>query len=74
MENASKALLIAGAVLIVIVLISIGVLLINRTRGTINSAGDVSDQMAQSTQEGANTISNLSTQLFQHNGFASEDE
>ena len=74
MENASKALLIAGAVLIVIVLISIGVLLINRTRGTINSAGDVSDQMAQSTQEGVNTISNLSTQLFQHNGFASEDE
>lgn len=69
MENASKALLIAGAILIVIVLISIGVLLINRTRGTINSAGNVSDTMANTSQQGADQINGLSYNLFHHEGF-----
>ena len=37
MENATKALIIAGAILIAIVLISIGVNLISGAQGTINS-------------------------------------
>lgn len=41
MENASKALLIAGAILIVIILIGIGV-------AVINSTGNVQDQAASS--------------------------
>lgn len=38
MENASKALLIAGAVLIVILLISVGIVIFNSSRGLFSSA------------------------------------
>ena len=38
MENASKALLIAGAILIVILIIGIGMLVFNSTTGTIDEA------------------------------------
>lgn len=37
MENASKALIIAGAILISIVLISVGILIVNGANSTINS-------------------------------------
>lgn len=40
MENATKALLIAAAVLIAILLISFGVYIINSTGDVINSSGD----------------------------------
>ena len=40
MENASKALLIAGAVLIVIVLISVGMLIVNQASSVTDQAGD----------------------------------
>ena len=44
MENASKALLIAGAILIVIVLISIGVLIVNRSSSVTDQASDFANQ------------------------------
>lgn len=40
MENASKALLIAGAILIVIVLISIGMMIVQNASGITDSATD----------------------------------
>ena len=61
MENASKALLIAGAVLIVLVLISVGVLLLNRTGDTSNAAADTSNVMVQQSQAGANKIKESAT-------------
>lgn len=48
MENASKALLIAGAVLIVILLIGVGMMIYNGATGSINSA--VSQMSAQDKQ------------------------
>ena len=61
MENASKALIIAGAVLIAIVLISFGVILVNRSRGTTQQAADTQNFMTQSATEGTETINaNLS--------------
>ncbi len=44
MENASKALVIAGAILVAILLIGIGVVLINNTSGVTDATAD---QMAQ---------------------------
>lgn len=38
MENASKALLIAGAILIVILLIAVGMMVYNGAKGSINKA------------------------------------
>ena len=46
MENASKALLIAGAILLVIAIIAIGVGIVSKTRGTIDTAGSQIDGMA----------------------------
>lgn len=43
MENASKALIIAGAILISIVLISLGIIVINNTQNTVNNA-DMTEQ------------------------------
>lgn len=44
MENATKALLIAAAVLIAIMLISFGVYIISNTSSTITDNGDLSQQ------------------------------
>ena len=38
MENASKALIIAGAILLSILLISLGIMIYNNAKGTINDA------------------------------------
>ena len=38
MENATKALLIAGSVLVVIILIAIGLKIVNSTKGTVESS------------------------------------
>ena len=44
MENASKALIIAGAILISIVLIAVGVMVVNGANGAIDTAiGQMSD-------------------------------
>ena len=47
MENASKALIIAGAILLSILLISLGIIVVNNTRTTIDKANV--DQTAAET-------------------------
>lgn len=39
MENASKALIIAGAILLAILLISLGILIYNQAQDTVNNSG-----------------------------------
>ncbi len=46
MENASKALLIAGAVLIVIVLISIGMMIVQQSQGIGDQVAEISGNQA----------------------------
>ena len=46
MDNASKALIIAGAVLISVMLVSIGVLIFNRATDTVNTALTEQDRVA----------------------------
>ena len=48
MENATKALLIAAAVLIVIVLIAVGIRILSSTQGVTNEVDKVSDAMGKS--------------------------
>lgn len=48
MENASKALLIAGAVLIVILLISVGIMIFNSSKGLFSSATTSMSQQEKS--------------------------
>ena len=45
MENASKALIIAGAILLSIIIISLGIIVVNNTRGTINNANLNSEEI-----------------------------
>lgn len=49
MENASKALLIAGAVLIVIVLISVGMMIVNSSQDVTDQVGDITTNQAITT-------------------------
>lgn len=49
MENASKALIIAGAILVSILLISIGVIIINSTGNMTDQVGTTTDTMAIET-------------------------
>lgn len=49
MENASKALIIAGAILISILLISVGILVMNSTGNMQDEVGKTSDTMATQT-------------------------
>lgn len=49
MENASKALIIAGAILVSILLISIGVIIINSTGDMTDQVGSTADTMAIET-------------------------
>lgn len=46
MENATKALIIAGAVLIAILLISVGIMVFNAANDPINQAANSSEQQA----------------------------
>ncbi len=59
MENATKALLIAAAVLIAIVLIALGVRLLNSSGNASGDAQNVSNQLQTSTGTGVNEITNL---------------
>ena len=49
MENASKALIIAGAILISILLISVGILVMNSTGNMQDEVGKTADTMATQT-------------------------
>ena len=59
MENASKALLIAGSVLIAIVLISLGVVLLNRSGDASGQAGNAANVMQQQSGTAVNTLNTL---------------
>ena len=51
MENATKALLIAAAVLIAILIITLGLVVYNKASETVNSAGDLSEYQIQQINE-----------------------
>lgn len=51
MENAVKALLIAAAVLIAILIISLGLVVYNKASETVNNAGDLSEYEIQQHNE-----------------------
>lgn len=51
MENATKALLIAAAVLIAILIISLGLVVYNRASETVNGAGDLTEYQIQQVNE-----------------------
>lgn len=50
MENASKALIIAGAILISILLITLGITLYNSSKGTTDQATQLGDTMGNGAQ------------------------
>ena len=56
MENATKALLIAAAVLIAIVLIALGVRLLNAGGDTSEQASNVSTQINTSAEKGVESV------------------
>ena len=56
MENATKALLIAAAVLIVIVIIALGVRLLNTASDTSGQADEISNQMGETINVQTNII------------------
>ena len=56
MENATKALLIAAAVLIAIVLVALGVNLLNSAGDTSDEAAKVANQLDKTTGNAANGI------------------
>lgn len=58
MENASKALIIAGAILISILLISLGIIMFNASKGTTDQANRTANAMEQGAQKGVNSIQN----------------
>lgn len=83
MENASKALIIAGAILISIVLIAVGVMVVNGANGAIDTAiGSMSDNEKQvfnqkfepfeGRQKGSSVKSLLSA-IITNNARAAED-
>ena len=56
MENATKALLIAAAVLVVIVIIALGVRLLNTASDTSGQADEISNQMGETINVQTNII------------------
>ena len=58
MENATKALLIAAAVLIAIVLVALGVRLLNSSGDTSEQADKVANQLQESAGTAANGVIN----------------
>lgn len=63
MENATKALLIAAAVLIAIVLIALGVRLLNVSGDTSGQAENVAGQLENSAGKGANKVNEALTNI-----------
>lgn len=57
MENASKALIIAGAVLISILLVTVGVIMFQKSKGTTDQAANTTTQLQEGAQKGVNSIS-----------------
>ena len=64
MENATKALLIAAAVLIVILIIALGMRIFNSTSGASKQAVDAGKQVSNSTGQAANVATNQLTGII----------
>ena len=64
MENATKALLIAAAVLIVILVIALGMRIFNSTSGASGQAVTSGQQMSNSTAQATNVASNELTDIM----------
>lgn len=56
MENASKALIIAGAILVSILLVSLGIIMFNASKGTTDQAGDTADLLKNSAEQQVQTL------------------
>ena len=56
MENASKALIIAGAILISILLISLGIMMFNASKSTTDQAGDTGNVLNEAADKTVETI------------------
>ena len=56
MENASKALIIAGAILISILLISLGILMFNASKGTTDQASSTGNALSNYANQGVEKI------------------
>ena len=65
MENASKALIIAGAILLAILLISLGIMIFNQAQDTVNNSGMTQAEITtfnnkflkyEGTQKGSNEV------------------
>lgn len=72
MENASKALIIAGAILLSILIISLGIMIFNQAQDTINNSGmskaEISSFNSQFTKyEGIQTGSNVKSLIQEVN-------
>lgn len=83
MENATKALLIAAAVLVAILIISLGLVIYNRASETVGTAGDLSEYQIQQFNEkflrynGKNikgTDVNVMLQTVMNHNLAQEDD
>lgn len=85
MENASKALLIAGGVLIAIILIAMGVRILNSTSGTTDSVETTSQALENAMynkkfnmyigeRKSAKTVKQLAEVIISHNGVAKNDD
>lgn len=83
MENATKALLIAAAVLVAILIISLGLIIYNMASETVENAGDLSeyeiqqhnDKFEKYVGEGltGSTINAMLKTVFNHNLAEGED-
>ncbi len=62
MENASKALLIAGAVLVVILLITLGIRIFSSSSGTIKSGTSIGAQVSDTSKIAAEKMKTQTTQ------------
>jgi len=56
MENASKALIIAGAILISILLISLGIMMFNSSKGTTDQAASTANALQAGAQAGVDRL------------------
>ena len=64
MENTSKALLIAGAVLIVIFLISLGVVVARSSNGSIDAAQKTSEVLGTTTSRAIETLDTTTGSIY----------
>ena len=65
MENATKALLIAAAVLVAILVISLGIIIYQRASETVTGAGDLSEYQIQQVNEKYMLI-DMKVKILQH--------